>query len=99
MHSFLKLKSESTINKKTSYLELVLLKPAAYLFDHDDQFARVIFKVRTRMFDIKIILKRRYKHKRRSDNTSLYSTSMKQSITKLRGIAKHLIRHKNVVRC
>ena len=49
-HAFLELKKESAINKKTNHLEFVLLKPAAYLFDLDPQFARVIFKVRTRMF-------------------------------------------------
>ena len=48
MHEFLKLKSESAINKKTNHLEFVLLKPATYLFDLDPQFACVIFKVRTR---------------------------------------------------
>ena len=51
-HAFLKLKKQSAINKKTNHLEFVLLKPVAYLFDLDPQFVRVIFKVRTRMFDI-----------------------------------------------
>ena len=121
-HAFLKLKIESEINKKTN-LEFVLLKPAAYRFDLDPQFARVIFKVRARMFDIEVNFKRKYKqdktcpfcrngneniqhvfscenglrHKRSLDNTTLYSISAEQSITKLRGIAKHLI--KNIVEC
>ena len=58
-HAFLKLKSESAINE-TNHLEFVLLKPAAYLFELDPQFARVIFKVRTRLFDIKVNFKRKY---------------------------------------
>ena len=96
----------------------MLLKPAAYLFDLDPQFARVIFKVRTRMFDIKVNVKRKYKqdetcpfcrngnetiqhvfacedglrHKRSLDITIMYSISVEQSINKLRGIARHLIR-------
>ena len=57
-HAFLELEKESAINKKTNHLEFVLLKPASYLFDLDPQFARVIFKVRTRMFDIKVNFKR-----------------------------------------
>ena len=40
-HAFLKLKSESAINKKTNHLEFVLLKPAAYLFDLDPQFVHI----------------------------------------------------------
>ena len=97
----------------------MLLKPASYLFDLDPQFAHVIFKVRTRMFDIKVNFKKKYKqdefcpfcrngneniqhvfscenglrHKRSLDNTTLYSISVKQSITKLREIAKHLTRY------
>ena len=97
----------------------MLLKPAAYLFDLDPQFADVIFKVRTRMFDIKVNFKKKYKqdefcpfcrngnenihhvfpcenglrHKRSLDNTTLYSISVEQSITKLREIAKHLTRY------
>ena len=59
MHS--ELKKESAINKKTNHLEFVLLKPVAYLFDLDPQFASVIFKVRTRMFDIKVNFKKKYK--------------------------------------
>ena len=39
-------------SKNTSHLKLVLLKPVAYLFDLDPEFAHVIFKVSTRMFDI-----------------------------------------------
>ena len=60
-HAFLELKKKSAINKKTNHLEFVSLKPAAYLFDLDHQFARVIFKVRTRMFDIKVNFKKKYK--------------------------------------
>ena len=60
-HAFLELKKESAISKKTNHLEFVLLKPAAYLFDLDPQFAGVIFKVRTRMFDIKVNFKKKYK--------------------------------------
>ena len=98
----------------------MLLKPAAYLFDLDPQFARVIFKVCTRMFDIKVNFKKKYnrqdefcpfcrngneniqhvfscenglRHKRSLDNTTLYSISVEQSITKLREIAKHLARY------
>ena len=56
-HAFVTLKKESAINKKTNHLEFVLLKPTAYLFHLDPQFARVIFNVRTRMFDIKVISK------------------------------------------
>ena len=59
--AFLELKKESAVNKKTNHLEFMLLKPAAYLFDLDPQFARVIFKVRTMMFDIKINFKKKYK--------------------------------------
>ena len=117
-HAFLKLKNESAINRKTNHLEFVLLKPAAYLFDLDPQFAPVIFKVRTRMFDIKVNFTRKYKqdetcpfcrngnktiqhvfscenglrHKRSLDITTMYSKSVEQSINKLRGIARHLIR-------
>ena len=43
-HVFLKLKSESAINKKTNYFEFVLFKPAAYLFDVDPQFVCAIFR-------------------------------------------------------
>ena len=39
----------------------MLLKPASYLFDLDPQFAHVIFKVRTRMFDIKVNFEKKYK--------------------------------------
>ena len=60
-HAFLDLKKESAINKKTNHLEFVLLKPAAYLFDLGPQFARVILKVRTRIFDIKVNFKKKYK--------------------------------------
>ena len=60
-HAFIELKKESAINKKTNHLEFVLLKPAAYLFYLDPQFARVIFKVRTRMFGIKVNFKTKYK--------------------------------------
>ena len=60
-HAFLQLNSESAINKKTNHLEFVLLLPAAYLFDLDPQFARVIFKVRTRMFAVKVNFRRKYK--------------------------------------
>ena len=55
------LKKESAINKKTNHLEFVLLRPAAYFFYLDPQFARVIYKVRTRMFDIKVNFKKKYK--------------------------------------
>ena len=61
MHALLKLKSKSSINKKTNHLEFLFLKPTAYLFDLDPQFARVIFKVRTRVFDIKVNLKKKHK--------------------------------------
>ena len=60
-HLFLELKKESAINKKTNHLEFVLVKPAAYLFDLDPQFACVIFKMPTRIFDFKVNLKRKYK--------------------------------------
>ena len=60
-HAFLELEKESAINKKRNHLEFVLLKPAAYLFDLDPQFARFIFKVRTRMFDIKANFKKKHK--------------------------------------
>ena len=60
-HAFLELKKESAINKKTNHFEFVFLKTAAYLFDLDPQFAHVIFKVHTRMFDIKVNFKRKYK--------------------------------------
>ena len=43
-HALLQLKSESAISKKTNHLEFVLLKPAAYLFDLDPQFACVIYQ-------------------------------------------------------
>ena len=116
-HAFLKLEKESAINKKTNHLEFVLLKPAAYLFYLDLQFARVIFKVCTRMFDIKVNFKKKHRqdefcpfcrngniqyvfscenglrHKRSLDNTTLYSISVEQSITKVREIAKHLTRY------
>ena len=118
-HAFLELKKESAINKKTNHLEFVLLKPASCLFDLDPQFPRLIFKVRTRMFDIKVNFRKKYKqdefcpfcgngneniqhvfscengvrHKRSLDNTTLYSISLEQSITKLREIAKHIIRY------
>ena len=60
-YAFLKFKKESAINRKTNHLEFVLLKPAEYLFDLDPQFARMIFKVHTRMFDIKLNFKKKYK--------------------------------------
>ena len=60
-HAFLELKKKSAINKKTNHLEIVFLKPASYLFYLDPQFARVIFKVRTRMFNIKVNFKKKYK--------------------------------------
>ena len=118
-HAFLKLNSESAINMKTNHIESVLLKPAAHLFDLDPQFACMIFKVGTLMFDIKVNFKRKCKQdgtcpfcrngneniqhvffcengrsqKRSLDNTTLCNILVEQFITKLRGIAKHLIRY------
>ena len=56
-YAVVELKKGSASNKKTKNLEFVLLKPAAYLFDLDPQFYHVIFKVCTRMFNIKVNFK------------------------------------------
>ena len=56
-HVVVELKKGSASNKKTKNLDFVLLKPAAYLFDLHPQFSHVIFKVCTRMFNIKVNFK------------------------------------------
>ena len=48
-------------NRKTSHLKYESFVRASYLTKLDPNIARVIFKARTRMFDIKVNYKRKYK--------------------------------------
>ena len=56
-HAFLELKKESAINKKTNHLEFVQHIFLILILS----LPRVIFKVGTRMFDIKVNFKNKYK--------------------------------------
>ena len=48
-------------NRKTSHLKYMSFVRASYLKKLDPNIARVIFKARTRMFDIKVNFKIKYK--------------------------------------
>ena len=59
--AFMQLTIQCANNRKTSHLKYESFVRASYLKKLDPNIARVIFKARTRMFDIKVNYKRKYK--------------------------------------
>ena len=59
--AFMQLTIQCANNRKTSHLKYESFVRASYLKKLDPSIARVIFKARTRMFDIKVNYKRKYK--------------------------------------
>ena len=59
--AFMQLTIQCANNKKTSHLKYESFVRASYLKNLDPNIARVIFKARTRMFDVKVNYKRKYK--------------------------------------
>ena len=60
-NAFMQLTIQCANNRKTSHLKYESFVRASYLKKLDPNIARVIFKARTRMFDIKVNYKRKYK--------------------------------------
>ena len=58
--AFMQLTIQCANNRKTSHLKYESFVRASYLKKLDPNIARVIFKARTRMFDIKVYYKRKY---------------------------------------
>ena len=59
--AFMQLTIQCANNRKTSHLKYESFVRASYLKKLDRNIARVIFKARTRMLDIKVSYKRKYK--------------------------------------
>ena len=59
--AFMQLTIQCANNRKTAHLKYESFVRARYLKKLDPNIARVIFKARTRMFDIKVHYKRKYK--------------------------------------
>ena len=59
--AFKQLTLQCASNRKTSHLKYESFVRGSYLKNLDPNTARVIFKARTRMFDIKVNYKRKYK--------------------------------------
>ena len=59
--AFLQLQVELSINRKTSHLSYSKLRTKEYLKQLPPSLARVVFRAKTRMLDIKINYKNKYR--------------------------------------